>query len=164
VNFIPYWETFHTHTHCMNWVIYLKFLTIENFVLIELLTLNYISTYFLNAIWLLYQLIIHACSEADFRENNFFCKFSFSFCFLVWSIRTVSSWVRTGAAQTVGWSGDTSQCERFCRMLMWHPASEQLPYKFKYRLFSPSRHTTLHFYSIFLEFMSFWCVFLVVSR
>jgi hypothetical protein len=60
----------------MSWVIYLKFPSIGNFVLIELLTLNYISAYFWNAIWLLYQLIIHACSEANFRENNFTAIFS----------------------------------------------------------------------------------------
>jgi hypothetical protein len=81
VNFIPYWESIHTHTRCMSWVIYLKFLSTGNFVLIELLTLNYISTYFWNAIWLLYQLIIHACSEANFRENNFSANFPSVFVF-----------------------------------------------------------------------------------
>jgi hypothetical protein len=44
-------------------------------VLIEYLTLNYIFVYFWNAIWLFYQLIIHACSEAIFRENIFSANF-----------------------------------------------------------------------------------------
>jgi len=39
-------------------------------VLIEYLTLIYIFAYFCNAILLFYQLIIHACSEANFREEK----------------------------------------------------------------------------------------------
>jgi hypothetical protein len=66
----------HTHTHCMSWVIYLKFLSAGKFVLIEYLTLIYIFAYFCNAIWLFYQLIIHACSEANFREKYFSAHFS----------------------------------------------------------------------------------------
>jgi hypothetical protein len=53
----------------MNWVTYLKFLSIGKFVLIEYLTFNYIFAYFWNDIWLFYQLIIHSCSEAIFRKN-----------------------------------------------------------------------------------------------
>jgi len=75
ISFIPYWESLHTHTHCMSWVIYLKFLSAGKFVLIKYLTLIYISAYFCNAIWLFYQLIIHACSEANFREKIFFANF-----------------------------------------------------------------------------------------
>lgn len=44
-------------------------------MLIELLTIFYISAYFLDVILLLYQLIIHAYSEDDFRENNFSANF-----------------------------------------------------------------------------------------
>jgi hypothetical protein len=77
-----------THTHCMSWVIYLKFLSAGKFVLIEYLTLIYILAYFCNAIWLFYQLIIHACFEANFWEKYFFCKFFSSFIFSVWSVRT----------------------------------------------------------------------------
>jgi hypothetical protein len=73
VSFILYWESLHTHTHCMSWVIYLKFLSIGNFC--ANWTLFYISTYFWDAIWLIYQLIIHACSEADNRENIFSANF-----------------------------------------------------------------------------------------
>jgi hypothetical protein len=72
----------------MSWVIYLKFLSVRKFVLIEYLTLNYIFAYCLNAIWLLYQLIIHACSEA-ISGKIFFSKFSSSLRFSVWSIRMV---------------------------------------------------------------------------
>jgi hypothetical protein len=64
----------HTHTHCMNWVIYLKFL----------------FAYFWDVIWLLYQLILHACSEDDFRENNFSTNFPSISVFSVWSDWTVS--------------------------------------------------------------------------
>jgi hypothetical protein len=55
----------------MSWVFYLKFLSAGKFVLIELLTLNYVFAYFWNAIWLLYQLIIHVCSEVIFRKYIF---------------------------------------------------------------------------------------------
>jgi hypothetical protein len=48
-----------------------KFLFAEKFVLIEYLTLNYIFAYFWIAIWLSYQLFIHACFEANFRKNIF---------------------------------------------------------------------------------------------
>jgi len=51
----------------MSWVIYLKFLSAGKFVIIEYLTLIYIFSYFSYGIWLLYQLIIYACSEANFR-------------------------------------------------------------------------------------------------
>jgi hypothetical protein len=45
-------------------------------VLIEYLTLIYIFAYFCYAIWLFYQLIIHVCSEANFREKYFSANFS----------------------------------------------------------------------------------------
>jgi len=45
-------------------------------VLIEYLTLIYIFAYFCNTIWLPYQLIIYACSEANFREKYFSANFS----------------------------------------------------------------------------------------
>jgi hypothetical protein len=89
VNFIPYWESLHTHTHthCMSWVIYLKFLSAGKFVLIEYLTLIYIFAYFCNAIWLLYQLLIHACFEANFWEKYFSVYFPQVSDFQVWSVR-----------------------------------------------------------------------------
>jgi len=78
----------HTHTHCMSWVIYLKFLSARKFVLIEFLTLNYIFAYFLFAISLSYQLFIHECSKANFRKNYYFCKFFSVFSFSIWSVWT----------------------------------------------------------------------------
>jgi len=44
-------------------------------MLIEYLTLIYIFAYFCNAISLFYQLIIHACSEGNFRKKYFFVNF-----------------------------------------------------------------------------------------
>jgi len=44
-------------------------------MLIDYLTLNYIFAYFWIAIWLLYQLIIYACSEAIFKKNIFSTNF-----------------------------------------------------------------------------------------
>jgi hypothetical protein len=41
-----------------------------NFCAYWLLTLNYILSYFWNAIWLFYQLFIHACSEANVRKKK----------------------------------------------------------------------------------------------
>jgi len=73
--FIPFGKSLHTHTHCMSWVIYLKFLSVGKFVVIEYLTLIYIFSYFCNAIWLPYQLIIYAYSEANFREKYFPANF-----------------------------------------------------------------------------------------
>jgi len=97
LNFIPYWESLHTHTHCMSWVIYLKFLSAEKFVLIEYLTLIYIFAYFCNAIWMFYQLIIHVCFEANFWEKYFSVYFPQVSDFLVWSIRTDLFFFRTSA-------------------------------------------------------------------
>jgi len=58
-----------------------------NFCAYWLLTLNYILVYFWNAIWLFYQLIIHACFEANIRKF-LFCIFPSTFQLLVWSVRT----------------------------------------------------------------------------
>jgi hypothetical protein len=57
-----------------------------NFWAYWLLTLNYILVYFWNAIWLFYQLFIHACSEANVRKF-LFCIFPSVFQLLVWSVR-----------------------------------------------------------------------------
>jgi len=64
------------------WILCVKF------VLIEYLTLNYIFAYFWFAIWLSYQLFIYVCSEANFRENYYLCKFSSVFSFSMWSVQT----------------------------------------------------------------------------
>jgi hypothetical protein len=59
-----------------------------NFCAYWLLTLNYILVYFWNAIWLFYQLFIHACSEAKVKKNKNFYIFPSIFQLLVWSVRT----------------------------------------------------------------------------
>jgi hypothetical protein len=81
----------------MSWVIYLKFLSAGKFVLIEYLTLIYIFAYFCNAIWLLYQLIIHTCSEANFWEKKISAYFPQVSDFQVWSIQTDLFFVQTRA-------------------------------------------------------------------
>jgi hypothetical protein len=54
------------------------------------LKLSFLSLFsFWDALWLCYQLIIHACSDTDLRQIDL-CKIFLSFfCVLVWSIRTV---------------------------------------------------------------------------
>jgi len=81
--------------HCMSWVIYLKFLSTGKFVLIEYLILIHIFAYFWNVIWLPYQLIIYACSEANFREKYFFANFPQISDFLCEASGWTYSYVRT---------------------------------------------------------------------
>jgi hypothetical protein len=59
----------------MSWVIYLKFHSTGNFYANWTLNSLLYLCIFLRWCLLLYQLIIHACSEADFRENIFFLQF-----------------------------------------------------------------------------------------
>jgi hypothetical protein len=61
----------HTHTLHELGLLLKNFYLQGNFCAFCLLTLNYILVYFWNAIWLLYQLFIHACSEANIREIIF---------------------------------------------------------------------------------------------
>jgi hypothetical protein len=56
-------------------------------MLIEYWTLNYIFAYVWIAIWLSYQLFIHACSESKFRENYFLQIFLW-FQLPVWNVQT----------------------------------------------------------------------------
>jgi hypothetical protein len=114
MNFIPYWESLHTHTHYMSWVIYLKFLSAGKFMLIEYLTFIYIFAYFCNAIWLLYQLTIHACSEANFWEKYLSAYFPQVSDFQVWSIRTDLFFVRTSAVLPY------ADLAIAIRMVKWH--------------------------------------------
>jgi hypothetical protein len=104
----------HTHTNCMSWVIYLKFLSAGKFVLIEYLTLIYIFAYFCNAIWLLYQLIIHACSGANFWEKYFSAYFPQVSNFQVWRIRTDLFFVQTSAVLPY------ADLAVAIRMVKWH--------------------------------------------
>jgi hypothetical protein len=122
MNFIPYWESLHTHTHCMSWVIYLKFQFTGNFCADWTLKLSFISLHIWDAFWLLYQLIIHACSEANIRENIFFCNFSF---FLFFSVKRPN-----GLSLRPDGCGSDSRTVRLhvqthaaYHMLMWQRAS-----------------------------------------
>jgi hypothetical protein len=67
--------------------------------------------FFWNAIWLLYQLIIHACYEVIFRKNisDFLCEAS----------RQFYSCVQTRAAQTSRRLSNTFGQARFYRLLIW---------------------------------------------
>jgi len=78
-----------SHTHALHELSLLlkNFYLQGNFCAYWLLTLNYILVYFWNAIWLFYQLFIHAYSEANVRKKNFYI-FPSVFHLLVWSVRT----------------------------------------------------------------------------
>jgi hypothetical protein len=67
VNFIPYWESLHTHTHCMSWVIYLKFLSAVKFVLIEVFrrTYSYVQTSTVLRLASLFLPYTHLCIFID---------------------------------------------------------------------------------------------------
>jgi hypothetical protein len=66
-------------------------------VLIEYLTLIYIFACFCNAILLFYQLIIHACSEANFGEKYFSANFSSASDFQCEASGWIYSYIRTSA-------------------------------------------------------------------
>jgi hypothetical protein len=78
----------------------------ENFCAYWLLTLNYILVYFWNAIWLFYQLFIHACSEANVRK--FFLHIFL--CFSAFSVKRPDGHVLA------------SGCARLYRSLIWQHA------------------------------------------
>jgi hypothetical protein len=70
-------------------------------------------------------------------------------------------------AQTAGQSGDSSGRARFCRILMWHPVSRGVPYRFKYRISTLATAPHFSIYSIFLSFFlfgAFFSWFLASSR
>jgi hypothetical protein len=154
----------------MSWVIYLNFLSVGKFVLIEYLTLNYVFPYLWNVIWLLYQLIIHACSEAIFREKYFSADLPPLSDFQSEASKQTISCVRTHAAQISGRLSDKPRHVRSYRMLTWQQTFGQLsttsgriPYRLKIHSF-PLRRTNLSFYYFSLEFLSFWFVSLVSSH
>jgi hypothetical protein len=152
VKFIPYWESFHTHihTHTHRGIVWVKF-TIENFLSAGnfyaywLLTLNYILVYFWNAIWLFYQLFIHACSEANVRKF-LFCIFPSAFQLLVWSVWT-DMFLRPDALDFVDLISDSMLSGRVCT------TSGKELFDFS------TKHTLLFAYSIMLCcvcFLSDW--------
>jgi hypothetical protein len=98
----------------MSWGIDFKFLSARKFVLIEYLTLIYIFAYFYNAIWLLYQLIIYVCSEANFKEKYFFANFPQVSDFQCEASRRTYSYVRTSAVLPY------TELEVAVQMVKWH--------------------------------------------
>jgi hypothetical protein len=99
----------HTHTHALHELSLLlkNFYLQGNFCTYWLLTLNYILVYFWNAIWLFYQLFIHACSEANVKKKKFL---HISLCFSASSVKRLDGYVLA--------SGRT----RLCRSLIWQHA------------------------------------------
>jgi len=153
----------------MSWVIYLNFLSVGKFVLIEYLTFNYIFAYFWNAIWLLYKLIIHAYFEANFRENIFSANFPLVSIFQCETSGRTYSCAWTHVSQTSGWLSNMFGHARSCWVLTWQwpstwvsYASGQVPYRFKLAFFSPCRSTSLLFSLFLFLFLAFLCGFLVL--
>jgi len=104
----------HTHTHALHELSLLlkNFYLQGNFCTYWLLTLNYILVYFWNAIWLFYQLFIHACSEANVKKKNF-CIFPSVFQLLVWSVWT-DMFLRLDALGSVDLLFDNMPSGRVC--------------------------------------------------
>jgi hypothetical protein len=117
-NIMPDWESFHTHTHGMSWVIYLKFLSAGKLMLIEYLTLTYIFAYFWFAIWLSYQLFIHVCFEANLGKTIISTNFPLFSSFQCEASGQTYSCVRMCAAQKSGWFSDMSGHAQSCWLLI----------------------------------------------
>jgi len=90
-----------------------------NFCAYWLLTLKYILVYFWNAIWLFYQLFIHACSKAKVRK--FFLHISL--CFSASSVKRPDGHVLA--------SGHT----RLCQSHIWQHAIRTSMYHVRMRAF-----------------------------
>jgi hypothetical protein len=108
----------HTHTR-IAWV---KF-TIEKFLFVGkflcLLTLNF-QLYlgiFLKYYLTVYQLVIHACSEANVRKF-LFCIFPFTFQLLVWSVRK-DMFLLLDALGSVDLLSDSMPSRRVCTTFGW---------------------------------------------
>jgi hypothetical protein len=106
-------------------------------MLIDYLTLNYIFAYFWIAIWLFYQLFIHACSEAKFRKNYFFANFPE---FQLFSVKHLDG------------LGLQSGRKRSSRLLIWQWTAGRVgnmsgrnPYRYFPPLSFSASHTPLHF-------------------
>jgi len=93
VNFIPYWESL--HTHALHELSNLFKISICREICAYWILNSHL--YLCNAIWLLYQLIIHACSETNFWEKYFSTYFPQVSNFQVWSILTDLFFVQTRA-------------------------------------------------------------------
>jgi len=117
-----------------------------NFCAYWLLTLNYILVYFWNAIWLFYQLFIHACSEANVRKF-LFCIFPF-----VFSASSVKCLDRHVLASGHAW---------LCRSLIWQHAVRTSTYHIQTRAFCFLWKT--HTHTLLFAILS-CCVVCVFSR
>jgi hypothetical protein len=133
---------------CIAWV---KF-TIENFLsagkflcLLTLNSLNYIFVYFWNAIWLFYQLFIHAYSEPNVR--NFFFLY-ISLCFLACSVKRSNGQVLASGRA------------RLCRSLIWQHDVQTSMYHIQTRAFCFPCQTHTHYFLLVLS----CCVVCVFSR
>jgi hypothetical protein len=118
-----------------------------NFCAYWLLTLNYILIYFWNAIWLFYQLFIHACFEPNVRKKKFM---HISLCFSASSVkRPDGHFLASGHA-------------RLCRSLIWQHAVRMSMYHVRTRAFGflCQTHTHTHY---FLPILS-CCVVCIFSR
>jgi len=118
-----------------------------NFCVYWLLTLNYILVYIWNAIWLFYQLFIHACSEANVRNIFFVCIFSSVFLLLVWSIRT-DKFLRLDVLGSVDLLSDSMPSRQVCTM----SGRELFAFSAKHT------HTHTHTHTTFCLFYHLCCV------
>jgi hypothetical protein len=78
---LPCGKRVSTHTHAFAWVewpIWFLYDQEKLCVLIDISTSFYISVYFWDALWLCYQLIMHAYSDTDLRKFDL-CKFFSAF-------------------------------------------------------------------------------------
>jgi hypothetical protein len=103
-----------SHTHALHELSLLlkNFYLQRKFCAYWLLTLNYILVYFWNAIWLFYQLFIHACSEANVRKKKI-CTFPSVFQLLMWSIQA-DMFLRPDALGSINLLSDSMISGRVC--------------------------------------------------
>jgi hypothetical protein len=123
----------HTHTLHELSLLLKNFYLQRNFCAYWLLTLSYILVYFWNAIWLFYQLFIHACSKANVREIFFFLHISL--CFLASSVKHPDEHVLASGRP------------RLCRSLIWQHAVRTSMYHVRTQAFCflCQTHTTTFF-------------------
>jgi hypothetical protein len=147
-----------SHTHALHELSLLlkNFYLQGNFCAYWLLTLNYILVYFWNAIWLFYQLFIHACSEANVRKFFLHISLYFSASSVKRSDRHV---LASGRA-------------RLCRSLIWQHSVGTSMYHIQTRAFCFLCQTHTHTHTLLfvcsirlccLCFLSDWSRDLVFS-
>jgi hypothetical protein len=127
----------HTHTLHDFSLVLKNFYLQETFCGYWLLTLNYILVYFWNAIWLFYQLFIHACTDANIRKKKFL---HISLCFSASKVKRPDGHVLASGRARLCWS------------LIWQHAVRKSMYHFRTRAFCflCQTHTLLFVCSIML--------------